>query len=93
MFLFLVPASFFLCAFVLQLALPDSPVYRHLRMLSSLIYYIHLWVKEIVFALLKLLWAPWLPFALTLLLSILVSEIIIVVSQRPKCAWVKRLYC
>ena len=35
-----------------------------------------MWVKEIVFALLKLLWAPlidtWLPFALTLLLSILV---------------------
>ena len=56
-----------------------------------------MWVKEIVFALLMLLWAPlidtWLPFALTLLLSILVSEIIIVVSQWPKCAWVKRLYC
>lgn len=97
MFLFLVPAVFFLCAFVLQVQLPDHPVYRKLRTLSTLIFFLHMWVKEIVFALLKLLWAPlidtWLPFALTLLLSILVSEIIIVVSQRPKCAWVKRLYC
>lgn len=96
MLLSLVPAIFFLCAFVLQAELPDHPIYRKLRTLSILIFQLHLGVKEVVFLALNrlnnVLIDTCVPFVLTLALSLLASEIIIKLSEKPRYACLKKLY-
>lgn len=96
MFLFLVPATFFLCAFVLQVELPDHPIYRQLRKVSILVYFLHIFVKQSLGGLFHaagiLHPAPLLSFSLMLLLSVLTAMVIIRLSDRPKFSWLKQLY-
>lgn len=96
MFLFLVPATFFLCAFVLQVELPDHPIYRQLRTVSILVYFLHTFVNKTVGALFYAAGIPhpaaFASFALTLLLSVAIALAVIRLSDHPKYAWLKQLY-
>lgn len=91
MFLFLVPTTFFFCAFVLQAELPDHPVYHILRSVSALVYFLHTLIKETVEALFRLAGishpTPFMSFALILLLSILTALVVTMLSDQRKYAW------
>lgn len=80
----------------MRVELPDHPIYRKLRTLSALIFYVHLGVREVVFLVLDRLHSVLIdtcvPFALTLALSLLVSEMIIKLSEKPRYTGLKKLY-
>jgi len=96
MYLFLTPATFFLFGYIQQIKLPDNPVFKTLRLLSSLIFYLHLWVRAIVLRALRMIYEPlaksFLLFVLTLAVTIICSFIIIKLSEREKFKWLKKLY-
>ncbi len=96
MYLFLVPASFFGFSFVHQIRLKNSTIYKTLRILSSLIFYTHLWVSYITSKILAIICKPLvntcLLFIVTLILTIAVSMIILKLSELQKFKWFKKLY-
>lgn len=96
MYLFLIPATFFFFCFVIQVELPNSPLFKTLRILSSLIFYSHLWVNTIVSKALKIIYEPLtetcLHFVLTIIITIIVSLIIIKSSKTQRFKWLKILY-
>lgn len=96
MYLFLVPATFFLFGFIRQINLPDNPVFKTLRLLSSLIFYSHPWVLAVVSRTLRTIYEPlsesFLLFILTLTVTIICSLILIKLSEREKFRWIKMLY-
>lgn len=96
MYFFLVPATLFLFSFIQQVELPESPIFKTLRMLSSLIFYSHLWVESIVSGVLRIIYEPslktCLPFLLTLFITIICSLVIIKLSAFSKFRWLKSLY-
>lgn len=96
MYLFLLPATFFLFCWIRKLYLPDSPIYKRLRILSSLIYYIHVWVGTVIKAILnklnESLAVSSLLFIATLAITILLSYCIMKCSEKPKLNWLKKLY-
>jgi len=96
MYLFLVPATIFLFGTVYNLHLKDNKVYPYLRILSSLIFYMHLWIFRIVNHLLTKLNINFkdtmLCFVFTVLITIICSIIIIKLSDIHKFKWLKKLY-
>lgn len=96
MYLFLVPATLFGFCFVREIKLPDKPIFRTLRILSSLIFYLHLWIGALVGRLLRsisgTLEESFLKFILTLLMTVLCSYIVFICSNRPGFKWLKKLY-
>ncbi|MBR0278261.1 MAG: acyltransferase [Clostridia bacterium] len=96
MYFFLVPASFFFFSFIAGLQLPYSPVYKTLRLLSSLIFYSHLWAYLVVSKLLHLVYSSLLDtcirFMLTLILTIAFSFAVIKLSNCKGFKWLKVLY-
>lgn len=48
MYLFLLPAVYFLFAFACTVRLKDGAIYRHLRSMGMLIYFLHIFVRELV---------------------------------------------
>lgn len=48
MYIFLVPAVFFLFSFCLTLQLKDRPIYRRLRLMSTVIYFCHMFIGLVV---------------------------------------------
>ena len=96
MYLFLVPSSFFLFFLVTHVELKSHKIYRFLRSLSSLIFFIHIWISFFV----KKVYGFWgidasktsLLFISSLGMSIIVSCIIIYLSNRKLFRWIKRLY-
>lgn len=96
LYLFLVPATYFLFSFVSQVKLNGSYIfYRNLRKLSSLIFYLHLWVNAVVSKLLKLyaytLSKTGVEFVVTVCSTISLSLIIIKLSDNRKFRWIKWL--
>lgn len=95
-YLFLVPAAFFAFAFISQVKLKDSPIYKTLRILSSLIYYSHIWVKIVVGKMLKIIYEPLsescLVFLFTLIISVIGSFVVIKLSEVKKFHFLKKLY-
>ena len=96
MYVSLVPTTFFFFCFVRQVELPNSPIFQTLRMLSSLIFYSHLWVGAIVSKVLRIIYEPLLKtclqFLLTLFITIICSLTIIKLSEFSKFKWLKKLY-
>lgn len=96
MYLFLVPATIFLFCIVYNMHLKDSKIYQYLRILSSLIFYMHLWIFKIVNYILRRLNIDFkdtmLYFVLTVIITIICSIIIIKLSEIHKFKWLKRLY-
>lgn len=96
MYLFLVPSTFFLFSLLIQIHLPNHPVFKELRLLSSLIYFIHYGIGGIVSYFLYFQNNPvltsFLRFILIVMISILFSYIILQFSRKPKFQFLKRLY-
>lgn len=97
MFLFLVPAAFFMFCLLREIRLKDSPVYGVLRKLSSLMFYMHYLVYIIVRKILAEFSADltksWIAFIFTLLATLAVSGLIIMLSEIPGLKRLKALYC
>lgn len=96
MYLFLVPVTFFLFAFVKEVQLADNAIYKTLRTLSSLIFFGHLWVGAVVGKLLSFisegLGDSWLKFVISLIVTIIWAYIVMKLSERKKFKLLSYLY-
>ena len=96
MYIFLVPTTFFAFSYVKQAELADSGKYKTLRKLSTLIYFMQLWVSpvaEVLLARINPAWGrSWLRFVLTLAITIILGLIVIALSEKKPFRWMKRLY-
>lgn len=99
-YLFLLPATFFLFAFASTIQCKDRPLYKRLRTVGVLIYFLHLLVQwfvvfamEIIYALLNI--PVHYPFPLTLPLTFLftlsIAFFVEWLSHKEKCKWINWL--
>ena len=96
MYISLIPVTFFLFNIALQVELKNHKRWKWLRLISSLIFYTHTWIRDAI-AMLFVVWnvditKSSLHFVLTLIVSILVANIIIRISENEKFIWLKKLY-
>ena len=95
-YLFLVPCAFFLFEIIRNIELPDRSIYKKLRIQSSLIYYIHPWILRLIAVITYLIFKKTeillLNYTLTLLITLLLTNVIIKLSDKPKGKWLKNLY-
>lgn len=87
MFLGLLPATYFLLQTALRLPLPDHPIYKKLRAMSSMIYFSHMLVYTIAVLPLEssgILTNSLGLYGLTVLLTIALSAGIITLSKRKR---------
>lgn len=96
MYFFLAPVTFFFFALACQVEVGDSDIYRTMRRLSSLIFFIHLEINEIVVELLKIIYEPWskngMRFLLVFMCSLLASMVILGLSEKKRFGWLKKVY-
>ncbi|MGN1479071.1 MAG: acyltransferase family protein [Acutalibacteraceae bacterium] len=96
MYLFLVPAAFFGFSFILNVKLPDNAIYKSLRVMSYLIFYMHPLINKAVTETLKCidtrLSESGVKFLITLTLTIALSYLIMKLSEKPKLRFLKKLY-
>ena len=96
LYLFLIPSTFFLFCFVSRLDLPDSPIYKLIRHLSTMIYFSHIWVRNVVSKLLGMINEPLskscLVFILTLVITLMLSVAVIKLSEKERFKCLKHLY-
>ena len=95
MFFFLVPTSFFMFIVLKETHLTDHTIYITLRKLSSLMFYLHLLVANTVITILsrfRVLYHESLIFIVTVALTILLSLIIIRLSNMRPFKWLTKLY-
>ncbi len=97
MYVFLVPLTWFAFALVVGYRIPSgSGIYKTLRVMSSLIFYVHWWLAVLIDKAFLLAGidasGTCLRFVLTVLASILVSYVIYRLSNREHFTWLKRLY-
>lgn len=96
MFVFLVPAAFFMFNFVKQVKLRDNTKYRVLRVMSSLMFYTHLWVSWIMSKAIKVAGInthnSCIRFIVVLFATMLLSYIIYILSNRRRFKWLKVIY-
>ena len=95
-YLFLIPTAFFLFAVVRNIQLSDNRNYKKMRTLSSLIYFIHPWIKIILGAVTYIIFKKQaiflISFALTFAIALFLSSAVIKLSQKEKFKWLKNLY-
>ncbi len=96
MFLFLVPTVFFLFSFVYHLEFPNHPIYQALRTLSSIIFYLHMWIYSVVSKVLESIQIgldqTFFNFIITLSITIICSILIMKLSHQQKFKWLQKLY-
>ena len=96
MFIFLVPLTYFAFGLVINLQLPSKEIYNTLRILSSLIFYIHLWIEWLIRKIFKVfgidISRTCLLFILTIVFSITCSLIIVKLSKIKHFNWLKKIY-
>ena len=96
LYIFLVPAAMFLFAIGLNVKTKERKVYTDLRLLSSLIYYLHyFWFKILdlyVFKNINLDSMPGLLYVSTLVITLLTSVLIMVLSRTKHGKFLKHLY-
>lgn len=95
-YLFLIPTAFFLFAVIRNIQLPDNKNYKKMRTLSSLIYFIHPWIKIILGAVTYVIFKKQaiflISFVLTFVIALFLSSAVIKFSEKPKGKWIKNLY-
>lgn len=95
-YLFLLPAVFFAFAYILHIELPNGKIYRTMRLLSSIIYFVHIWIMRIVIKILRVIDEPlaetWMVFFLTLAISLICAWSILMLSNVKKFEWLKKFY-
>jgi len=93
MYIFLVPATFFLFAFACSVRLRDSAIYKHLRNIGSLVYFSHLFIDRSVslgigaFRKLFSIDAAPFRFLISLMATLLFATVIELLSQKEKFKW------
>ena len=96
MYVFLVPLTFFAFILVLNCRIPNNIIYKKIRVLSSLIFYIHPCVNRFIIKIFNLIEfniaKTCLMFLMTVIVSIGLSYLIYSISQRSHFMWLKRLY-
>ena len=94
MYILMVPAVLFLFLFLKEILLPDHIIYRKLRTVSGLTYFTHELVGFTVTPVLKqaLIMLPWIRFITVLAGSLLVSQVIMIMSGKPKLKKLAFLY-
>jgi surface polysaccharide O-acyltransferase-like enzyme len=94
MFIFLVPATFFLFAFASSLSFRNRPVYAKLRTVGSLMYFSHLFIQKLVGFGISMIYGIFkidiLPaqFLISLLVTALVAFGIEGLSHKEKFKWI-----
>lgn len=90
----LVPTVFFLVYIVLNTGLKDSPVYPFLRSMSTLVYFLHLGIKNIVYDLMYGFGFKDTPlrFAIIVAVTLIISFLLIKLSNVRCFKWLKYLY-
>lgn len=92
MFFSLIPLTAFLFALSLNINPAPSPVYRHMRVCSMMIYYVHMAAFYLVCKLLPSLSNSMLVFLLVLVSSALFALLVENLSQKEKLAFLTLLY-
>lgn len=96
MYLFAVPSTIFLFMFVKELKLPDNGIYKVFRSLSTLVFFSHFWVNTVVSNALGIvsdsLNKTPLLFILTLSITIILSLLVIYLSDKKNFKWLKVFY-
>lgn len=92
MYVFLVPAVFFLFCIAARLELKQRRVYLILRKLSALVYFVFMIARWFVDRLPVPGWAWFVRFWGVLVLSLLASALIIFLSERRPFKWLKKVY-
>jgi hypothetical protein len=94
MCIFLVPTVFFMFYIATHIELNPKPIYKHLRQLGILIFYWHMFIKVFIDKGLLLLGTQnsLLRYCGTVVVTIIVSEITIKLSNTPKFKWLKIIY-
>lgn len=96
-FMFLIPTAFFLFYIVSNINLSNNYIYIKLRILSSLIYFLHVGIKLVVDKLIAVfnvggIEGTPLRFICVLLITVIISLLIIKLSNFKKLKWLKKLY-
>ena len=94
--LFIIPASLYIFLYLKTIKLKDSKKYIFFRMLSSIIFYSHMWILKLAitfsyFIGIGLRNTP-LLFLIVLLVTILIAIIIIKLSAKKGFRWLKHFY-
>ena len=97
MYIFLVPAVFFLFYIATHVELKEHKRYREMRAIGAMIFYIHLWINVIVARTYEEITGgkefhsvP--NFLLTLLCTVVVAILLVKLSNRKKFKWLRKLY-
>lgn len=91
MYLTLIPLSFYVFNYFKDIKLDNKKIYIYMRKISSLVYFIHMWIAAILKLLLRNVLNDWyIVFYLTVIISIFLSLLIIKLSK--KYTWLKYLY-
>lgn len=96
MFLFSIPAAFFLFAFIKQIHLSDRKIFKTLRIMSSLLFYTHLWIDFIVSRVIKIIGinshnSP-VRFFAVLIISLGISYVIYYTSNKEQTKMLRKLF-
>lgn len=95
-YLFLLPCSIFLFALIKDIKLPNSEKYKKMRVHSSLIYFIHPWILRIVAVITYIIFKKadilLINYLITIFITILLAELIVKLSAKPKGKLLKNLY-
>lgn len=97
MYICLIPTIWFMFHFVSNIQFKDSKIWLMLRHMSSLIYYIHLWVMHAIRMMFKIFFdydieGKSILFLLTCLCSVIGAYIIVRLSEKDRFTWLKRCY-
>lgn len=100
MYLFLVPSVYFLFHIILNIKLQGDIKYKHLRYIGILIFYNHmiaLFIYRIIRKIVEIITGfrfenNMVMFCFTIILSIVIAEIIIRLSNTNKCRWLRTIY-
>ncbi len=95
--LFALPTALFGFMFLKSLKLKDRKIYKTLRNLSSLNFYVHMWAYFIVSQVISGLGKSSLnstpvPFLATLALTLVLSMTVLMLSKKKGFRWLKKLY-
>lgn len=98
MYFSLVPATIFLFNIAKNIKLHDSSIYKKIRVLGVLIFFLHLFVSailELIFSLLKTnfgLNLLFLNLLLTIIITTLIAMLIMKMTNKKRYNWLKYLY-
>lgn len=95
MYIFLLPVAFFLFAFTSSLTLTDRPIYAKLRTVGVLVYFLHLFINDGIWAIKKFLYKflhidlqPF-QFFILLTVTILIALGIEWLSHKDRFKWIR----